>query len=114
MNAYSYPGLRMAARQIKESNRPSADEVITACAEAWGTCRKEMETKTRVSNVVMARFAAMYLFRFALNYSIHAAGRPFGKDHSTVIYATKVVRQMLIYPEFQERFSGVCYKIGYK
>lgn len=114
MNAYSYPGMRLAARQIKESNRPSADEVISACAEAWGTSRGEMESKTRISNVVMARYASMHLFRFALNYSVHAAGRPFGKDHSTVIYATKVVRQMLIYPEFRERFSRVCYKIWYK
>lgn len=114
MNAYTYPGLRLAVMQIKAATTPDTSAVIDACAEAWGTNRKEMEGRTRISHVVMARYTAMHLFRFALNLSTHDAGRPFGKDHSTAIYGSKVVRQMMIYPEFQQRFAAVCMKIGYK
>lgn len=114
MNAYSYPGLRLAASQVKAVSGVNADQVIAACAETWETTRQAMESKTRIQKVVMARFVSMYLFRFALNLTTHQAGRPFGKDHATVIYATNAVRQMLIYPEFQDRFISVCAKIGYK
>ena len=69
-------------------------EVRKQVAKYFGTEERSLVSKSRASNVVLARQVAMYIARKLTGYSLSAIGAEFGgRDHSTVSYAIRRVDQ---------------------
>ena len=57
---------------------------------------EKLQGKTRKRSVVIARQLSMYLAKNLTNKSLKAIGDNFGgRDHSTVIYSCKAVRDLM-------------------
>ena len=112
ISPYCVPGLRpQSGRRAKHS---CERDLIRKCAEVFGTTPEAMQTKSRKTEAVTARYVAMHLLRFAFNYSLHEAGFVFLKDHATVSHGTKTVRNRMRYKDFRERYDKVCSAIGFE
>ncbi len=89
---------RILGRTAQSSSRQTAtpDTVIKVVADFYGVSKKELLAETRRQEVVRPRQVAMYVLREELHCSYPRIGRQFGgKDHSTVMYATKKVKELL-------------------
>ena len=72
-------------------------DIIRRVAHYFSLPTEEITTKTRKPALVFARQTAMYLCREILGISYPALGQIFGgKDHSTVIYSTKKIKQYIL------------------
>lgn len=71
------------------------ETVLKVVAEHYGLEVKDVTGNRRHQGVVLARQVAMYLCRKLLGSSYPAVGRIFGgKDHSTVLYAVKKIKEL--------------------
>ena len=70
-------------------------EIKEAVAEFYGTESQELEGKRRTARIAEARQAAMYLCRELTTHSLKEIGMAFSKDHTSVVYANKVIREKL-------------------
>lgn len=74
---------------------PEAEDILKTVAGHFGLPVKALRGNGRQKQMVMARQLAMYLCRSMLGASYPALGRLFGgKDHSTVLYAVKKIKQL--------------------
>ena len=91
---------------------PKAEEVVDACAAAWGVTAEAIRGKGRPESIIAPRQAAMYLMR-AAGLSFPAIGRALLRDHGTVIYGCRVVEDRLATePKFTEKLSDVANQLG--
>lgn len=91
---------------------PKAEEVIDACAAAWGVTTAAIRGKARPEAIIAPRQAAMYLMR-AAGLSFPAIGRALLRDHATVIYGCRVVEDRLATePKFKALVIEVANKLG--
>ncbi len=74
----------------------SIDRIIHVVGEHFSVKPTEIRSRKRSKNIVVARQVAMYLSRKLTTHSLPEIGEKFGgKDHTSVIYATKKVEKML-------------------
>lgn len=79
----------------RDSLTPEA--VLSLVATHYGFSSKELRGKKRDNQLVEARQVAMYLCRELFGESYPSLGRIFGgKDHSTVMYAVKKIREIQV------------------
>ena len=72
----------------------SINDIVREVARVYEISAEELTSRSRKQNIVMARQIAMYLARKHTDKSNAAIGKEIGgRDHSTVIYATKVVEE---------------------
>jgi len=73
------------------------ETVLTLVASRCGFTPRDLRSRKREPDLVLARQIAMFLCRELLGESFPALGRIFGgKDHSTVIYAVKKIREIQV------------------
>jgi chromosomal replication initiator protein len=76
--------------------RVTPDLVMSVAAEYFDVTPDEIRSASRSRPLVTARQMAMYLCRELTDLSLPKIGERFGgRDHSTVVHATKVVRQSM-------------------
>lgn len=76
--------------------RVTADLVMSVSAEYYDVSREEMESSSRSRSLVVARQMAMYLCRELTDMSLPKIGERFGgRDHTTVLHATKKIRSQM-------------------
>ena len=76
--------------------RVTSDLVISVAAEYFDVTAEEICSPNRSRPLVTARQMAMYLCRELTDLSLPKIGERFGgRDHSTVIYATNKVRELM-------------------
>ena len=76
------------------NRRFSVSEIRKRLAKHFGVDDRALVSKSRSSDVVLARQVAMYVARLLTGYSLSAIGAEFGgRDHSTVSYAIRKVNQ---------------------
>lgn len=81
------------------------------CADEFKTTPIEMQSKTRLQNVVFARHVAMHILRHKYRMSYYFIGFTFNRTHATVINAVKSVDNMLVTDRhFRERFQIILEK----
>lgn len=68
------------------------EEIKEAVAEHYDVPINLINGKKRTARVAEARQVAMYLVRTLTDHSVVEIGASFGKDHSSVIYATKRIK----------------------
>lgn len=67
------------------------DDIIAEVSNHFNLTIAQLKSKVRTSQISYARQIAMYLCRDILQVSLNDIGRAFGKDHTTVIDATKKI-----------------------
>lgn len=94
--------MNVALEAFKDHNTTSTPGVLTAekikktVAEYYNLTMTQLISKSRMSNITMARHIAMYLVRDLLNMSFFKIGEEFGgRDHSTVMSACEKVSKLL-------------------
>ncbi len=77
-------------------NKEYVQMIKRAVSDKFGVPVTQMEAKTRLREVVIARQTAMDLMWNIANMPLKAIGAEFGnRDHSTVIHARKAVSNMI-------------------
>jgi len=69
------------------------EEIKETVAEHFNVTVNIINGKKRTKNIAEARQIAMYLIRTLTDHSLVEIGANFGKDHASVIYATKRVKE---------------------
>lgn len=72
--------------------------IVSKVQDATGISYSQMRSKNRERETVLARQYAMYRIYdnlYHLGYTITAIGKMFNRDHSTVLYAIKQIREAL-------------------
>ena len=91
---------------------PRAEEVVDACAAAWGVTAAAIRGKGRPESIIAPRQAAMYLMR-ASDMTFPVIGRALLRDHGTVIYGCRVVEDRLATdPKFSAKLIEVANQLG--
>jgi len=99
VSPYILPGLTKTEK--------SADYIIARVCEKFGITREQLTATTRKREIAEPRQVAMYMLR-SLGLSYAQVGSIFNKDHATVVYATKQVRNLLSYDnEFKSKVGGL-------
>lgn len=81
---------------ITTTGKLTADKIKKTVAEYYNLSLAQLVSKSRMSNIAMARHISMYLIRDLLNMSYIKIGEEFGgRDHSTVMTACDKVSRML-------------------
>lgn len=95
MNPYIIPGL--------------LNSIESVVASQYGVTIDEIRSDTRCRPIPEARFMAMYFMKKRYpNLHWREVGAMFGKHHSTAVYATRFVENMLsVDKNFQKRYSIV-------
>lgn len=79
-----------------EKRETTIDEIVKTVAGKFNIKISELKSQKKNKNLVIPRQIAMYLSRKLTNLSFPDIGAKIGgKDHSTVIYATNKVRELL-------------------
>jgi len=74
-------------------NRASADRIEQLVAIKFGLEARALRSAGRETRLVLARQLAMYLLRHRLSLSLAAIGERYGRDHSTVLHAVRVIKK---------------------
>lgn len=84
-------------RSTGNTSALTPDAVLALVAARCGYTSRDLRGRRRDPKLVLARQIAMYLCRELLGESYPSLGRMFGgKDHSTVIYAVKKMREKVV------------------
>ncbi len=104
MNPYSMPGCKI-----------TPEHVIAIVEEEYNLKTGEIYKKSNSPVYSFPRYVAMYIFRFKFGWTLYRIAQKFRKDHATVIYATKSVRNAIAFdPRFREKYNHICKMIDYK
>jgi chromosomal replication initiator protein len=78
---------------IDEKEKPiSIEQIQKVVSEHFSIKPQDMKVKKRTRDIAFPRQVAIYLSRTLTNISLNEIGRHFGgKDHSTIIHATKII-----------------------
>lgn len=99
VSPYILPGLTKTGK--------TAEHIIARVCEKFGMTREQLTAGTRKREIAEPRQVAMYLLR-SLGLSYAHIGSIFNKDHSTVVYATKHIENLLSYDrEFKSKVRGL-------
>lgn len=80
---------------LVEDDRPlNVETILREVAEFYGLKANDLKSKTRKKAIAMPRQVAMYIARELTEVSLGEIGKAMGgKDHATVIYAAKKVKE---------------------
>ena len=80
------------------NSKPICIADIKKCvAEKWGVPAAELDSEKKLRAFVIPRQVAMYVAKSLTSKSLPEIGRTFGgRDHATVIYACKRVKEMMV------------------
>jgi chromosomal replication initiator protein len=70
-------------------------ELINKSCEIKNVTLDQIHSKTRIREVVEARYIIFYILRNHYNYSFSAIANKFGKNHATVLLACKKIESLL-------------------
>lgn len=98
---HTEPTLELAQKVVTEIGQPLAkgitiDQIIQLTSKAFGVPQESFMKKSRKQDIAFARQVAMYISKELSKFSTTTIGLHFGgRDHSTVIYAHKVIENQL-------------------
>ena len=98
---------RPLRRRMPETPMGTAmGKIIDAVARIVHLRRTVLVSERRDQHTAFARQLAMYLCREVTHASFPVIGKFFGRDHSTVMHAHKIIRaRMRVQPEFADKVN---------
>ncbi len=106
---HSEPTLELARKVVAQfgtpiENRLNTEQIIKMTAKSFGVPEESFMKKNRKKQIALARQVAMYLAVELTNLSTVTVGLHFGgRDHSTVIYAHKMIQERMQDDEVLQR-----------
>ncbi len=87
----------------------SIDDIKKVVAEKWGVSVADIDSERKQKEIVIPRQIAMYIAKNLTSKSLPEIGKNFGgRDHATVIYAVKKVKElMLVNPKMEVLINDV-------
>lgn len=76
---------------LRNSTTARAKEMLLAIAEKHGVTVQEIIGRRRFSNLIAARFEAVYEITKATGWSLPRIGRLFNRDHTTILHCLRVM-----------------------
>src|SRR5690242_3400827 len=74
------------------------DSIITECCIEFGITTEQIKLKTRRTEIVVPRMAAIYLMRQKLpHFTLKQIGKIFDFDHTTIINAIKIIKNEIFW-----------------
>ena len=95
-SAYAMPGV------VRRPPKP--EEIDKVVARHYGLNVEDLSVKTRKREIVEPRQIAMYMNELYTKESLKDIGRRYGKDHATVLHASKTVINL---KETDRHFSAI-------
>ncbi|MDX1477638.1 MAG: chromosomal replication initiator protein DnaA [Saprospiraceae bacterium] len=94
---------------VNASQEITIDKIKKEVSDFFKVPIERLKSKTRKRNVVMSRQIAMYLSKVMTNESLKTIGDAFGgRDHSTVIYSCRAVRDLMdTDPEYRNAIANL-------
>ncbi|MBR1544457.1 MAG: chromosomal replication initiator protein DnaA [Alphaproteobacteria bacterium] len=72
-------------------------DIKKAVAEKWGVTVSDIDSERKQKDIVIPRQVAMYIAKNLTSKSLPEIGKSFGgRDHATVIYAVKKVKELMV------------------
>ncbi|MDE6224468.1 MAG: chromosomal replication initiator protein DnaA, partial [Alphaproteobacteria bacterium] len=72
------------------------DDIKKVVAEKWAVSVSDIDSERKQKEIVIPRQVAMYIAKNLTSKSLPEIGKSFGgRDHATVIYAVKKVRELM-------------------
>jgi len=100
MTPYSYAGLPIAKRRAI-----SIEDIENIISEYFDIPIQQIISKKRDHHIVFARQFAIYFTRKYTNLSLKTIGLHFMRDHSTVIYSCRLIKDCKDYdPAIKEAY----------
>lgn len=88
--------MRILSDILKPDNkRITLDEILQLVARYHDISLVELNSKSRAQDVARPRQMAMYLCKKLTTRSLPAIGKKFGRDHTTVLHAIKMMEQRM-------------------
>jgi len=72
-----------------------SEEIIQTIANYYDMYPKQIKGKCRKREFVKARFLAMYIIRHETGFTLKYIGEMFGRDHTSVVHAIKMINNAL-------------------
>lgn len=72
-----------------------ANEIMESVSKYYQITVSEITEKRRHAKIVRARHVAAYLLREDLRLSLHEIGAIVNRDHSSVVHAHKLIKEMI-------------------
>ncbi len=86
--------------------------ILKVVSKYYGLTQKELQSKTRRADIVLARHVSMYLARKMIGLSFPSLGRIFSLDHTTVLHGCrKVEAKLKETQEFQRQIAAIEIKV---
>lgn len=75
----------------------SIEDIKKVVADKWGVSITDMDSERKQREIVIPRQVAMYIAKSLTSQSLPSIGKTFGgRDHATVIYAVKKVKELMV------------------
>ena len=90
--------VQLAISDIESQERPlhvTIERIIEECARCHSLTSADLRSKRRSADISRARQIAMYVISQMTGQSTKAIGYEFSRDHSTVVYALREIREQL-------------------
>lgn len=89
--------IKILEKKAKETRniKLTSSECINIASQAYNIPVWKMKSKARQSEIVEARFYAMYLIKRHTHLSLHQIGLLFNRDHSTTLNAVRRFNERL-------------------
>ena len=77
------------------SDQKHAAKIIEQICDFYGLTQAQVKGKLRLRSYVKARFVAIFLLRSRTGLSLKEIGRIFHRDHTSIIYAIKIINDVM-------------------
>jgi chromosomal replication initiator protein len=97
MNYMVMPGLKQTRGKVRPMvvTKYESDIVIKVVCDYFGVTQEEIKKKCRKREIVYKRQIAMYFLVQYTSKTYVEIGRFFDKDHTTVLYAKDLIRDLI-------------------
>lgn len=82
-------------KKREKTGKVTIDTLIRDVSEYYSITESQLKSKSRISQIALARQIAMYLARNILNMTYQGIGKYFGKDHTTVMSNVQKIQQSI-------------------
>lgn len=94
MNYICIPGIKEEYRAVS-APMFTPDRIIETVCEHFKLKLKDLESRSRVRELVFARHIIFYLIRKHTKMSLKSAGELFDRDHTTVIHSVDTLNNLM-------------------
>ena len=94
MNYWTMPSVRERQRIMKERLN-YADNIVKEVCQYYSINADQVKGKSRLRDIVKARFMSIYLIKTETDFTLNAIGRMFNRHHSTILHSINTINNTL-------------------